>query len=458
MGKILGQHSPLKVLSGIYKSGRLHHAYFFYGTEGIGKYESALNFAKTILCESQSGGYCDHCQSCVNINHYKHNDVIVLGMTERFTNARLFLNQFEKSKADYLFNDFISSIRYILYRLEAGIFEAYVNYPVALDEKYMVGGKKETSRHLFLEPYHLAISNTIKELTKNNTDDIELIYKRHSALAIESIKSRGVNRKNISITGDFFEGVKKLYCNVVHTVLPLDSIRKVIDITTRKPTGSKRIFIIEGVDTMDKMASNIFLRTLEEPLDNNIFILISDNSNVIADTSMKPLFSRLMGLEFANLSGKTLDDIYRKRLKLNDDEIKFCIEHSDGSVCKGVKNLLDKNSNIDNNELALLISFFTAVRNRDASLLAKSLTSLCECTTQVLDKMSLMLSNMLAYRYSLDESRNELDSILYDVRDEVIVGLIEEIDDSINTLNNTNVAVKVMLRKVFTDIIICLKG
>lgn len=457
MGKILGQQSPLKVLSGIYKSGRLHHAYFFYGEAGIGKYESALNFAKTILCEKQNGGYCDHCSSCVNINHYKNNDVIVLGMTERFSNAQLFLKQFQKTKAEHLFNDFISSIRYILYRLESGLLDAYANYPVSVNEEYMVGNKKESSRHLLLEPYFLAVSNTIKELDKENVEDIEIIYKKHSVLAIESIKSRGLNKKNVSITGDFFHGVKKLYYNVVHTVLPLDSIRKVIEITTRKPTQAKRIFIIEGIDTMDKTASNVFLRTLEEPLDNNIFILISDNLNVIADISMKPLFSRLMGLEFANLSNKTLDDIYRKRLRLSDDEVKFCTKYSEGSVYKGIKNLLDKNRNIDNNESALLISFFTAIKNKDANLLAKSLTSLCECKVDVLHLASSMFADMLNCRYTFDESKKELENVLYDIKDEVIVGLIEEIDDCINTLLNTNVADKVVLRKIFTDIVICLK-
>ena len=50
LAKVLGQTTPLKIMSGIYKSGRLHHAYLFYGDEGIGKFESALNYAKAICC------------------------------------------------------------------------------------------------------------------------------------------------------------------------------------------------------------------------------------------------------------------------------------------------------------------------------------------------------------------------------------------------------------------------
>ena len=458
MGKILGQSSSLKILSGIYKNDRLHHAYFFYGERGIGKYESALNFAKTILCEKNNGTYCDECKSCVSINNYRHNDVIVLGTSERFTNAEIFYEQFRKSKAEHLFNDFISSVRYILYRLESTLLPAYVSYPFSANEKYMVGSKKENSRDLLLESYYLAISNTIKELNKNNIDDIHGIYKKKSKDALETIKNRGSSKKNISITGDFFEGLKKLYYNIVYTVLPLDSIRKVIELTTRKPTGIKRIFIIEGIDLMDKTSSNIFLRTLEEPFDNNIFILLSDNPNIISDTSMKPLFSRLMGLHFANLSKQMLDNIYRKRLKFNDEEIKFCLSHSDGSVDRGLKNLLDKNRDIDNNGRELLVSFFRAIKEKEADSLAKCLTSLCGEGIEVLKSLVLLLSEMIASRYILDENTNIFEGILYNIKDEVIIGIIEEIDSSINILVNTNVQEKIVLRKVFTDIVICLKN
>lgn len=55
MAKVLGQTTPLKIMAGIYKSGRLHHAYLFYGEEGVGKYESALNYAKVLLCERNNG-------------------------------------------------------------------------------------------------------------------------------------------------------------------------------------------------------------------------------------------------------------------------------------------------------------------------------------------------------------------------------------------------------------------
>ena len=131
MAKVLGQTTPLKIMAGIYKSGRLHHAYLFYGDEGIGKFESALNYAKAICCERGNGTYCDECKSCKMIDQYKHPDVIVAGTDERFRNAELYFNQYLEYKMPHLFNNFYSACRSILYKVESMLFDSYDNYPTS---------------------------------------------------------------------------------------------------------------------------------------------------------------------------------------------------------------------------------------------------------------------------------------------------------------------------------------
>lgn len=457
MGKILGQASELKILSGIYKSGRLHHAYFFYGDEGIGKFESAMNFAKTILCGKQNGTYCDECASCKNINMYKHTDVVVLSTSERFSNAILFYNQYMKSNAEYLFNDFIFSVRSILYKPEAGFFPAYVNYPVSAPEKYMVGSKRDTGREHILECYYLAVSLTIKELNNSNMADLNSIYKEKAKSALEIVKDRG-SKKRSSIEGDFFDALSVLYYNFTHSVIPMDSVRSVIEMTSRKPvSGEKRIFIIEDIDLMDKTAANIFLRTLEEPFDNNIFILLSDNPYIFSLDHMKPLRSRLMDIKFSSLSSETLENIYKKRLKLSDNEVTYCIKMSEGSAGRGIRKLLDKKIDIDNNITVSVLSFFRAVKDKDAALLAKSITSLTERGESVLSCFNSLLIEMIRFRYCNDEQTNELEEVLYNVPANIIIGIIQDIDSLISVLHDSNVQSKVVVRKALLDIVICLR-
>ncbi|MDD3375661.1 MAG: DNA polymerase III subunit delta' [Candidatus Omnitrophica bacterium] len=61
------------------KSERLAHAYFFSGSKGIGKFETALAVAKLVNCEDlKDGMFCDACSACLKINNSNHPDIHVL--------------------------------------------------------------------------------------------------------------------------------------------------------------------------------------------------------------------------------------------------------------------------------------------------------------------------------------------------------------------------------------------
>jgi len=65
MEHILGQSRARRVLDALIKSGRLHHAYIFHGPAGVGKFTTAMAFAKTLLCQNQDAEKpCNTCPSC----------------------------------------------------------------------------------------------------------------------------------------------------------------------------------------------------------------------------------------------------------------------------------------------------------------------------------------------------------------------------------------------------------
>ncbi|WP_297277068.1 DNA polymerase III subunit delta' [uncultured Brachyspira sp.] len=453
MAKVLGQTTPLKIMSGIYKSGRLHHAYLFYGDEGVGKFESALNYAKAILCERNNGTYCDECKSCKMIDQYKHPDVIVAGTDERFRNAELYFNQYLEYKLPHLFNNFYTSCRSILYKVESMLFDSYDNYPSSEPKEYMLGNKKESLRYALIEPYYLAVNYTLNELTADNVEFIDSIFRNKSKDALNIVKNKG-GKKKISIEGDFFEALKKIYYNIIHTVIPLDTVRNIIEITYRKPKIShKRIVIIEGIELMDKRVPNIFLRTLEEPSDNNIFILITSDTNKLVQDGMKPLRSRMMELKFSLLSENTLRSILMKRFRLNEEKTALALENSYGSVAKAVKYILDKKSNTSDNIYKVLLSFMGAIFDNNLSQIASLTTLLSEGDYDIADTIREMI-NIL--KKSLEEKYLEIENRNYvfpsSISDESIVWTIDELDSIVNTLINTNTQPKMLLYKILGNI------
>jgi DNA polymerase-3 subunit delta' len=56
-------------------TGRLAHAYLFYGPEGGGKEAFALEIAKVLNCQHESAKPCNECPSCSKISQLKHPDV-----------------------------------------------------------------------------------------------------------------------------------------------------------------------------------------------------------------------------------------------------------------------------------------------------------------------------------------------------------------------------------------------
>ena len=457
MAKVLGQSVPLKIMSGIYKSGRLHHAYLFYGEEGIGKFESALNYAKAILCERENGTYCGECESCKMIDRYKHPDVIVAGTDERFRNVEIYFNQYLEYKLPYLFNDFYTACRSILYKVESMIFDSYDNYPASEPKEYMLGQKKETSRYALIEPYYLAVNYTLNEINEDNIEYIDSIFRAKSKEAIDIVKNKG-GKKKYSIEGNFFDALKKIHYNIIHTVIPLDTVRNIIEMTYRKPRlGKKRIIVIEGIELMDKRAPNIFLRTLEEPSDNNIFILIASDTNKLTQDGMKPLMSRMMELKFFPLSEKTLREILMKRLKFDEEKTALALQYSYGSVAKAIKYALDKKSNSSDNMREVLLSFIEAIFNNNASKISAIMTLLIEGNYDIIDiikEIINILKKFLEDKYLETEDRNYI--FPSSVSDKSVAWMIDELDYTINTLINTNSQPKMALYKTLSNIYIWL--
>lgn len=67
--------------------------------------------------------------------------------------------------------------------------------------------------------------------------------------------------------------------------IKIESIRRIEETLSLKPfEGRKKIVIIDDSDRMNANAANAFLKTLEEPPDNSIIILISSNEDILPDT------------------------------------------------------------------------------------------------------------------------------------------------------------------------------
>lgn len=82
--QVVGQQHVLKPLQHALENNRLHHAYLFTGTRGVGKTSIARLLAKALNCEAGvTAQPCGECQACQDIEHGRFVDLLEIDAASR---------------------------------------------------------------------------------------------------------------------------------------------------------------------------------------------------------------------------------------------------------------------------------------------------------------------------------------------------------------------------------------
>lgn len=75
--ELVGQQHVVRALSHALETGRIHHAFLFTGTRGVGKTTIARIFAKSLNCETgTTSDPCGQCGTCLEIDNGRYPDLI----------------------------------------------------------------------------------------------------------------------------------------------------------------------------------------------------------------------------------------------------------------------------------------------------------------------------------------------------------------------------------------------
>ena len=117
------------------------------------------------------------------------------------------------------------------------------------------------------------------------------------------------------------------------TTIKVDEIRNITEKVIEKPIiSSKKVYIINDADKMNKEAQNCLLKTLEEPPEYVTIILISSNENLLLNT----IKSRCMTIKFKNISDENLSK-FAKEILGYEDLTENLLKSFGGSIGKAIK-------------------------------------------------------------------------------------------------------------------------
>ncbi|HEY6952454.1 MAG TPA: DNA polymerase III subunit delta', partial [Bacteroidota bacterium] len=75
---VIGQERVKDLLIRSIASKQLAHAYLFHGIRGVGKQATAVEFARTLLCERSGTEACNECSSCRKMASLQHPDLGII--------------------------------------------------------------------------------------------------------------------------------------------------------------------------------------------------------------------------------------------------------------------------------------------------------------------------------------------------------------------------------------------
>ena len=151
----------------------------------------------------------------------------------------------------------------------------------------------------------------------------------------------------------------------------VDDIREIVENIGVAPTSSKyKIYIIDEVHMLSNQAWNAFLKTLEEPPSNVIFILATTDIQKVPIT----VLSRCQRFDFQRIDRNLIFDNLKKicdteRLKYDDESLMEISYLSDGCM-RDALSILDQLSKVsDNIDMNIIKSNFGTVTKEELDML-----------------------------------------------------------------------------------------
>ena len=121
-------------------------------------------------------------------------------------------------------------------------------------------------------------------------------------------------------------------------IIKVEQIETVIETSMYRPVeGGKRLFIIEDAERMNETAQNHFLKTLEEPPSQTMFILLTEWPRRLLPT----IRSRCQTIRFGSLRLTTVAEMVQQEYKFDEEHAYAIAALSRGSVSRA-RDLVNK--------------------------------------------------------------------------------------------------------------------
>ena len=174
---------------------------------------------------------------------------------------------------------------------------------------------------------------------------------------------------------------------VARPVIRMGQLRAVQRAAYFLPEARRRVFILDGADTMRRDYSDIFLKILEEPPPTSTLILLANSAQALQPT----IRSRCLQFYFAPVSAPSIEEFLKQRTEHEARERKLIAQLSAGSPGLALEIDLPESQRLRRDVLRFFESAVTGKNYREVFAL----------TAQIAKKEKESFENILELFYSL---------------------------------------------------------
>ena len=174
---------------------------------------------------------------------------------------------------------------------------------------------------------------------------------------------------------------------VARPMIRVGQLRAVQRAAYFKPHGRRRIFILDGADTMRWTDADLFLKILEEPPESATLILLA----ATPDSLLPTIRSRCLQFHFAPVPGRAIEALLKERSDATPADRKLAAQLSDGSPGAAISLDLAASERLRRSILKLI----------EQSLAAEKFGEIFASTAQLSKQEKESFENVLALFYSL---------------------------------------------------------
>lgn len=181
-------------------------------------------------------------------------------------------------------------------------------------------------------------------------------------------------------------------------VISVDEIRsQIVNDIDLKPYSSRyKIYIVPDAQLMNPQAQNALLKTLEEPPEYAIIMLLTGNVEKFLPT----ILSRCMVLNFKPVQPLEMIEHLQEQLGIEKDKAKFCTDFAQGNLGKAVRLAISPDYNEIKEDSIRLLRRIHEMEMEDIILSVKNMGKYKLDVTDYIDIMSMWFRDILMVKIS----------------------------------------------------------